>query len=589
MPPSIEESIGVPLEPRISNNKHYEPLKKFQKDDQHHVEDLRTTPNSKAQVLVLIPSLTYVVYMNRALKNILLTLIFDWTMPLFSPFNFLLLITLFPTLIVAVVALEFALHIGFKFGLDSVIQRIGDKWGEGLSPVNWWDPRIFTSEVDEIVKDGIKSLDAPLPLLLPEEELDDSIFEGAMEHRGFNLDMAELLLFMSSIIYERNNELVKDAHKVLNKLSKGKKPRDNSEEDQLINSVTTLLKQSETRIHEQARRWGIKFTSLSELNSLGGPFSGMFWSEEHDFIVVVFKGTNPSNFEDFVIDLMFQRVDARSFVFGEVHEGFYTALFPQEGTAARASRASPYITMIRAIRAKAADIRAVHPSDRPINVWITGHSLGAALASLFYARLLKSTNDLGPNCILRDGYMFGSPSVGDADFAAEFASYANTPYDRQSTLWRIIDDKDIITKIPPGWNDPTIRRLVNRNSILNYAHIGEGIRFFQSGAEPAPTKNLFSSGKTPVIIDLGPENNNNFGKGEGKKYMLRKDVFHGREKFEQLTGSPLVMIENLLPTFFRDHLPARYFSVLQKARRYFDDDIVVEEDNNLVKIPSKKN
>lgn len=578
MPPSVEQS-SVPLEPRIRNMKDdNEMLKSFHKDDQHHVEDLQTTPINKAQVLVLIPSLTYVVYMNRALKNILFTLIFDWTMPIFSPFNFILLITLFPTLIISLISLEFALHIGFKFGLGAVIQRIGDKWGEGLSPVNWWDPRIFTSEVDEIVKDGIKSLDAPLPQPLPEQELDDTIFDGAMEHRGFNLDLAELLLFMSSIIYERNNELVRKAHEALHDLSKGGIISNSPEEERLINSVTSLLKKSEARIHEQARKWGMKFISLSELNSLGGPYSGMFWSEEHNFIVIVFKGTNPSNFEDFVIDLMFQRVDARSFVFGEVHEGFYTSLFPQEGAAARASRASPYITMIRAIRAKAADIKAVRPSKQPINVWITGHSLGAALASLFYARLLKSTNDLGPNCILRDGYMFGSPSVGDADFAAEFASYANTPYDRQSTLWRIIDDKDIITRMPPGWNDPTIRRLVNRNSILNYAHVGEGIQFFQNGAKPTPTKNLFSSGKTPVIIDLASENKNNFGHEKGKKYTLRKDVFHDREEYKQLTGSPLIFIEKLLPTFFRDHLPARYFSVLQKARKYFDDDVTVVEE-----------
>src|SRR5204863_3467072 len=119
----------------------------------------------------------------------------------------------------------------------------------------------------------------------------------------------------------------------------------------------------------------------------------------------------------------------------------------------------------------------------------------------------KSPDDLGPNCVLRDGYMFGSPSVGDADFAAEFASYTNRPYDRLSTLWRIIDDVDIITKLPPGWDDPSVRRLVDKSSILNYAHVGEGIRFFQNGKKPVSTRNLFSSGKEPVIIDREEEDN----------------------------------------------------------------------------------
>ncbi|CAB4376188.1 unnamed protein product [Rhizophagus irregularis] len=590
MPPSVKQYDTYSDQTNVKDDLNHikDFCSQFPKDKQNYIEDLNATPEHRPQVLVWAPSLTYFVYVHRVLKNVIITLLFEWSMPIFHPFNFCLLITVFPTLIIGIIILEVALHIGLKFGLGELIQRIADEWADGLSIVNWWDPRIFTSEVDEIVKDGIIALDAPLPPPLPEKQLDDSIFgvEGTIQHRGFHLDIAELLLFMSCIIYERNDEIVRNAHKLTSEITR-QKGKSITQED--IKTITDRLKESESRIHEQARKWGLKFTSLSELNSLGGPFSGMFWSLEHNFIVVVFKGTTPLNFEDFVIDLMFQRTDARSFVFGEVHEGFYTSLFPQSGhSTSRSSRSSPYITILRAIRSKAAEIQDLRSEKLKVNVWVTGHSLGAALASLFYTRLIKSPGDLGPNCILRDGYMFGSPSIGDADFAAEFASYTNSPYDRHNTLWRIIDDTDIITKLPPGWSDPSVRRVINKSSILNYAHVGEGIRFFQDGSRPSSTKNLFSSGKEPIIIERASDNlsfigwtrsnvnelfgwaklnMNDDGEDNVEKSHSSKNVF---QEYKHKEGSPLAIIEKLMPTFFKNHLPARYFSVMQRSRKYFD-------------------
>jgi hypothetical protein len=57
-----------------------------------------------------------------------------------------------------------------------------------------------------------------------------------------------------------------------------------------------------------------------------------------------------------------------------------------------------------------------------IPLYVTGHSLGGALASLFYYRLRKAC-DLDDICDVRDAYVFGCPGVGDTDFAMGFARY----------------------------------------------------------------------------------------------------------------------------------------------------------------------
>ncbi|CAG8616323.1 13615_t:CDS:2, partial [Ambispora gerdemannii] len=553
-----------------------------------HYNDLCVTPEHKTSLPTLFPSFTYIMYVERAISNLLLTVIFDWTMPFFHPFNFLLIVTIFPSIIFGLVVVEAALHISFWMGLGNILAEMSKRWGKNLTPVNWWDPRIFSEEVNNIVKDGIIGLDKPLAPSVTFEETTSKDTTNTRQTRIFDIDIAETLLLMSAIVYERDDMKVREAHKTIQKLTED---REGLTHDTYKN-IHANLHESEKRIREQAEIWNLEFTSLSELNSLGGPFAGMFWSEENNFIVVVFKGTTPTNFEDFLVDAMIQRVDARSYVFGEVHEGFYTSLFPAGHSTSRGQNSSPYITIIKAIRETASKIREKNaqlspPIDAPVNLWVTGHSLGAALSTLFYARLLNSPADLGPNCILRDGYMYGTPAIGDADFAAEFSALSNTPFDRQNTLWRIIDDTDIITKLPPGFDDLTFRRFINKLSVLNYAHVGEGIRFFQDGRPPVSTCNLFENSRTAVFVQRKPEgylsklfrlNRTNHAdddatreyhrrrRANGEKWYSKKDVFSQKPKYEHEIGSPLIWIENILPTFFSNHLPIRYFEAMQRAR-----------------------
>ncbi|KAG9297069.1 hypothetical protein G9A89_004935 [Geosiphon pyriformis] len=594
-------------------------IKSYNEDANPHFRDLTETHKNKSAATqsftslpTLFPSLTYMVYVHRAIRNLLFTILFDWSMPLFHPVNFILIMTVFPTIVISLVVVELSLKLSFYCGLGNVLNGISKKWGDGLSPVNWWDPRLFSEEVSEIINDGLLGLEQPLPTTQKyHHQATKFDITSTKKARPFNLDIAETLLLMSAIVYERDDMKVRNAHKKITDLAKNKLERTS----EAYQDVNRQLYESELRIREQSQKWGLEFTSLSELNSLGGPFAGMFWSYEHRFIVVVFKGTTPTDFEDFLVDSMIQRIDARGYVFGEIHEGFYTSLFPDGGhKTSRGHSASPYITIIKAIRAKALQIRSRQSSsastsnnnsssfslDQPINLWVTGHSLGAALGTLFYSRLLRSPLDLGENCILRDGYLFGTPAIGDADFAAHFSAVSNDPFDRPNTLWRVINDTDIITKLPPGYEDPGIRRLVNKMNLLNYAHVGEGVRFFQNGRKPVSTCDSFDTAVEPVIVERKRSDYSlasifgwNTLKGEevdtenetgikfmknGKLWSSRKDVFRTKPLHEHPARSPLIWMERILPSFFQNHLPIRYFEAMQRARVHFEN--VEDEDHN---------
>lgn len=96
----------------------------------------------------------------------------------------------------------------------------------------------------------------------------------------FNYYITHLLLILSTLTYERNDKLVKQAAEIL---------EDIDDEEQRQQAADLLLASEET-IDKKAQFMGMRFEGVSELKSLGGPYAGLFYNEEA--IVLVFKGTS---------------------------------------------------------------------------------------------------------------------------------------------------------------------------------------------------------------------------------------------------------------------------------------------------------
>ncbi|RIB02610.1 hypothetical protein C2G38_2227351 [Gigaspora rosea] len=299
------------------------------------------------------------------------------------------------------------------------------------------------------------------------------------------------------------NNIYKELKKILEVLKKiAEKHKKEDDENNLLNDIHNELQRIQTFknieskvfkimvendkffdkqieiLKDNNQGFDLKFTSISELNTDdGATFCGMFWSKENNFIVVSFKGTTPTNFGEWLRNLTFQSVDARSFLFGQVHRGFYEYLFPKSELD---NIDYPCKRIIEAVSCKAKElIRAKNLEEKhlkeneKVKLWITGHSLGGALATLFYARLLKiRLGDLKNTCSLKDAVTFAGPAVGDHHFAVELNSLQHDPLNN-SNLLRVILQNDIVPKLPYRACETQMRKYgYNFNVLMNYCQVG---------------------------------------------------------------------------------------------------------------------
>lgn len=129
-------------------------------------------------------------------------------------------------------------------------------------------------------------------------------------------------------------------------------------------------------------------------------------------IVVAFRGTEPDRLKDWMSDFDTRFVDGP---FGRVHLGFDLAL-------------SHVWDELNACVAQF--------QDQGQSLWVTGHSLGAALASLAAARWREADKPV------HGLYNFGGPRVGDRTFERTFDQ------DFGSRNFRFVNNADLVTRVP---------------------------------------------------------------------------------------------------------------------------------------------
>ena len=137
-----------------------------------------------------------------------------------------------------------------------------------------------------------------------------------------------------------------------------------------------------------------------------------FLAAKDNTLVLSFRGT--SGLKNFLTDVNARRVRT-DWSKGTVHDGFKSAL----------DSVWPQI------------LSKMGPRDsQKKEIWVTGHSLGAALAQLAALRLTEE------GYRVHNVYTFGTPRVGDRDFV--------TDYDQQlgALTFPHVNHRDIVTRVP---------------------------------------------------------------------------------------------------------------------------------------------
>jgi triacylglycerol lipase len=176
-----------------------------------------------------------------------------------------------------------------------------------------------------------------------------------------------------------------------------------------------------------AYREPAKCAKWAAVSGFTGPFDVFdnadtqgFVAESADAIIVAFRGTQPNRPMDWFVDFRATR-GAWDHNVGHVHDGFYSALRKVWGVTLANGEVLPRRLLNRGNK----------------TIWITGHSLGGALAELCAAQALFVSK-----IPVQGVYTFGQPRVGNNDFADAVNAKLG------SGIFRFVNDRDIVPRVP---------------------------------------------------------------------------------------------------------------------------------------------
>lgn len=369
-------------------------------------------PNEKTtDFWTLFPTLLYFIWSNTF--AVFLSILVDWTVVIRQPIItfFKLLFVPFASILVGGGAIAFV--VADYLGAGKLLTYISNTYYHSQSIANWGTPNPL--DCDDFLEAGLEQM-------------------SREENPEFDTKIAKALLYFASVVYEDPQ------------------------------STRQHLKKLRFNKYKLESYHLVKIPGRSTLGNFAAVFEIANLRSKEKTIVVSFKGTSPFDLNQWLIDMSISKTDASEYLYGNVHDGFYSTMF----------RTGP--NEVATLYIKIANyINKLTSKDKKANcrLWVTGHSLGAALATLFFSRVTNSKADVA-GASVEGAYTFGNPRVGNTAFYAGFTSRSNIPLNNKVKLYRVANVNDPVTMVPFGNDNPDTLSILSQSlhGPLNYIHVG---------------------------------------------------------------------------------------------------------------------
>ena len=145
--------------------------------------------------------------------------------------------------------------------------------------------------------------------------------------RIFNLDIAKFMFQCAALMYERTSSPLLDALETARSnfdAAAAKNPDNNgavpdiadpgrmlrevvgTDAARTVSECLHLCNQEENEMTRFAAKLGMKYSTVSELNSQTSACAGLFWDPHSTYIILAFKGTEPGEFIEWTDDFTYE-------------------------------------------------------------------------------------------------------------------------------------------------------------------------------------------------------------------------------------------------------------------------------------------